>query len=63
MFCCLDDHDHVLLAERIDADEKAIEDLSRQVKEQPPILAKITKARIKELKAEKTSRRSIRSDL
>ena len=53
MFCCLDDHDHVLLAERIDADEKAIEDLSRQVKEQPPILAKITKARIKELKAEK----------
>ena len=53
MFCCLDDHDHILLAERIDADEKAIEDLSRQVKEQPPILAKITKARIKELKAEK----------
>ena len=53
MFSCLDDHDHILLAERIDADEKAIEDLSRQVKEQPPILAKITKARIKELKAEK----------
>lgn len=53
MFCCLDDHDHVLLAERIDADEKAIEDLSRQVKEQSPILAKVTKARIKELKAEK----------
>ena len=46
-------HDHVLLAERIDADEKAIEDLTRQAKEQPPILAKITKARIKELKAEK----------
>jgi hypothetical protein len=53
MFSCLDDHDHVLLAERIDADEKAIEDLTRQAKEQPPILAKITKARIKELKAEK----------
>ena len=53
MFCCLDDHDHILLAERIDADEKAIEDLTRQAKEQPPILAKITKARIKELKAEK----------
>ena len=53
MFSCLDDHDHILLAERIDADEKAIEDLTRQAKEQPPILAKITKARIKELKAEK----------
>ena len=53
MFCCLDDHDHILLAERIDADEKAIEDLARQAKEQPPILAKITKAKIKELKAEK----------
>jgi hypothetical protein len=53
MFSCLDDHDHILLAERIDADEKAIEDLTRQVKDQPPILAKITKARIKELKAEK----------
>jgi len=53
MFCCLDDHDHILLAERIDADEKAIEDLARQAKEQPPILAQITKAKIKELKAEK----------
>jgi len=53
MFSCLCDHDHILLAERIDADQKAIEDLSRQAKEQPPILAKITKARIKELKAEK----------
>jgi len=53
MFSCLGDHDHILLAERIDADEKAIEDLTRQAKEQPPILAKITKARIKELKAEK----------
>ncbi len=53
MFSCLDDHDHILLAERIDADEKAIEDLARQAKEQPPILAQITKAKIKELKAEK----------
>ena len=53
MFSCLDDHDHILLAERIDADQKAIEDLSRQAKEQPPILAKMTRARIKELKAEK----------
>jgi hypothetical protein len=53
MFSCLCDHDHILLAERIDADQKAIEDLTRQAKEQPPILAKITKARIKELKAEK----------
>ena len=53
MFSCLDDHGHILLAERIDADEKAIEDLSRQAKEQPPLLAKMTKARIKELKAEK----------
>ena len=53
MFSCFDDHDHILLAERIDADEKAIEDLTRQAKEQPPLLAKMTKARIKELKAEK----------
>ena len=53
MFSCLDEHDHILLSERIDADEKAIEDLTRQAKDQPPILAKITKARIKELKAEK----------
>ena len=53
MFSCLDDHGHILLSERIDADEKAIEDLSRQAKEQPPLLAKMTKARIKELKAEK----------
>ena len=53
MFSCLDDHGHILLAERIDADEKAIEDLPRQAKEQPPLLAKMTKARSKELKAAK----------
>ncbi len=53
MFCCLNDHDHGLLAERIDADEKAISDLQKQVKEQPKQLAKITRAKIKELKAEK----------
>lgn len=53
MFACLEDHNHVLLAERVDADQKAIDDLTRQAKEQPPILAKITRAKIKELKAEK----------
>lgn len=53
MYLCLADHHHSLLAEGVDGDQKAIEDLTRQAKEQPPILAKITKARIKEIKAEK----------
>jgi hypothetical protein len=53
MFCCFDEHSHVLLAERVDADEKAIQDLQRQLKDQPKQLADITKAKIKELKAEK----------
>jgi len=53
MFSCLDEFNHIQLSEKVDADQKAIDDLTRQAKNQPPILAKITKARIKELKAEK----------
>ena len=53
MFYCFEEHSHVMLAESVDADEKAIQDLQRQVKDQPKQLADITKAKIKELKAEK----------
>lgn len=53
MFCCLGDHSHVMLAESVDADEKAIQDLQKQLKNQSKQLSDITKAKIKELKAEK----------
>lgn len=53
MFCCFHDHDHVIFAESVDADEKAIQDLQKQVKGQKKQLASITRAKIKELKAEK----------
>lgn len=53
MFYCFEEQSHVMLAESVDADEKAIQDLQRQVKDQPKQLADITKAKIKELKAEK----------
>lgn len=64
MFNCLSEYDHVLLSERIDADEKAIQDLQKQVKDLEKRtkdhalniinkqLAGITKGKIKELKAE-----------
>lgn len=51
MYYCLADHHHVTLAES-NGDQKAIDDLTKQAQEQPPILAKITRARIKEIKAE-----------
>ena len=53
MFCCFEEHSHMMLAERVDADEKAIQDMQRQLKDQSKQLADITKAKIKELKAEK----------
>ena len=53
MFCCLHDHDHITLSESVDADEKAIQDLERQLKDQKKQLADITRNKVKELKAEK----------
>lgn len=53
MFCCFNEHDHILLAESVDADTKAIQDLENQLKKQQKPLAQITRSKIKELKAEK----------
>ena len=53
MFCCFHEHDHILLSESVDADQKAIQDLENQLKKQRKPLAQITRSKIKELKAEK----------
>jgi len=60
---CTCGHQHTLLSEREDADKLAVEDMTRQAKSQSGPLATLTRARVKQLKAEISAEKAFASTL
>ena len=60
---CTCGHEHTLLAEREDADKLAVEDMTNQAKSQSGAMATLTRARVKQLKAEISAEQAFASTL
>ena len=60
---CTCGHEHTLLAEREDADKLAVEDMTKQAKSQSGPMATLTRARVKQLKAEISAEKAFASTL